>query len=141
MRLVKFLPDSIDPIRAIGWVIAIFTLVGGAYIFTPLYTHSVAKNGLGVVASVFSHPALVFVFGAVLVISSLMVIFGLWKGIPRIKSAGFFGILLTRFFQVLTTFMVSGFLPITWIYPMTIVFILIILWAHARWEVKQNADA
>lgn len=141
MRLSKLLDTSIDPIRVIEWVIAVCTAAGGLYLFTPLYTVSVQQNGLSAVAATFAHPLMVLVWGALLLVSALLVLFGLWKKMPQIKSVGWFGIILARFFQILTTFLAVGFLPITWIYPFTIMLVIIVLWGLTRVEVRTNARA
>lgn len=141
MRLLaRIIPRSVDPIRAIEWVIAVFTLVGGTYLFTPLYGTSVSQNGLSALAQVFAHPAMILLWGALLVVSALLVMYGLWKNLPQVRSAGWFGIILARTFQLLTTFTVAGLLPISWIFPMTITVVVIVLWGNARVEVRRNAS-
>lgn len=134
MRVIRF-----EPIRAIEWVIALFTLLGGAYLFTPIYRHSVAVNGPGVIADILSHPSMVLFWGGVLVIGAILVMIGLVKYKPQLRSAGWFLILLARIFQLLTTFLVSGLLPILWIYLMTLIWVITILWAVARIEVNRRA--
>lgn len=142
MRLTsRFIPSSIDPIRSIEWVIAVFTFVGGTYLFTPLYQTSVAQNGLSSIAMVMSHPLMVLIWGALLLVSAVLVMVGLWKDLPQLKSAGWFGIIMARIFQLFTTFLVVGFLPITWIYPLTITVVVILLWGFARVEVIKRARA
>ncbi len=142
MRFVaRFVPNSFNHVRTIEWVVSVFTFIGGLYLFTPLYTTSVAQNGLTAMATAFSHPLMVFLWGALLLVGALAVIFGLWKNKPQIKSIGWFSILLARFFQLLTTFMVAGFLPISWIYPLTVTTVVLVLWIVARLEVRSLASS
>jgi hypothetical protein len=139
MRLLsKIMSHSIEPIRVIEWVIAVFTFIGGVYIFTPLYQASVAQNGLTGVALLLNHPVMVMIFGALLVVSSLFVMLGLWKNKPQFRSIGWFNIFLARSFQILGGWLVTGLLPITWIFLLTITTVVIVLWATARVEVKRD---
>lgn len=142
MRLVsKILPDCIDPIRCIEWVIAVLTLIGSTYVFTPLYAMSVASNGTSALASVLSYPLTVFIFAGILLMASIFVMYGLVRNRPKIRSAGWFLIFLARWYQILATILVAGFLPITWIYPLTISLVVLVLWANARSEVDRYAHA
>jgi len=137
MRLIeKVLAIGSDPIRNIEWVIAICTLLGGLYIFTPLYDLSIARVGMSPFAAALANPISIFLWGAVLLVGAGLVIFGLVKNEPRFKSAGWFTIMLARFFQILTTWLVVGFLPITWIHPFTVFAVILILWAKARRDIE-----
>lgn len=136
--LAKVFQFRMEPIRSIEWVIAFFTFVGGLYIFSPLYAISAAQNGPTAMASAFSHPYMILFWGIILLGGSVAVMFGLWKKKPHLKSTGWFAIFLARTYQLITTFVVTGFLPITWIYPLTLTVIIIILWAIARYEAKYS---
>lgn len=125
-----------DPIRNIEWVIAICTFLGGLYIFSPLYDLSIARVGMSPFASALSNPASILLWGAVLLVGATLVMIGLYRGAPKLKSVGWFAIFLARFFQILTTWLVVGFLPITWIFPFTILLVVIILWAKARRDTR-----
>jgi|SRR6478735_8232280 len=140
----RIIPDSINPLKffvySIKWVIAVMTLIGGAYLFTPLYEKSQTVNGSTPFADAISNPWSSYIWAGVLVVGSLLVIFGLVRDRPQIRSLGFFMIFLARFFQVLTTWLVVGLFPINWIYPFTLMLITIILWGMARTEVLKNVS-
>lgn len=139
MRLLaKIFSRRNEPIRYVEWVIALFTLFGGFYLFTPLYQTSVARNGLGTIALILAHPLMVLLWASLLLVSSFLVIIGLWRDMPQLKSAGWFGIFLARFFQLMATFMIAGFLPLSWIYPATITAVVVVLWGAARIEVREK---
>jgi hypothetical protein len=141
MRLLNRLGYSVDPqrtlLRSIEWVIAVFTLVGGLFIFTPVYTIETAAYP-GVFAQALTSPFSIYMFAIILVIGAILAIIGKITHKPQIKSVGWFSIFLARFFQILTTLLVQGFLPVTWLYPLTIMFVVIILWIRARFEVYQT---
>src|SRR6478609_8356705 len=105
----RMIPDSISPVYffvyAIKWIVAVCTLIGGVYLFTPLYDYSNNLNGATPFAAALSHPASIFLWGGMLVVGSLLVIFGLVRDLPQIRSIGFFMIFLARFFQILTTWL------------------------------------
>lgn len=127
-----------DPLRAIEWVIATCTFLGGLYIFTPLYALSKALGSTSALTQTLSHPAMIFFWGAVLLIGAILVLYGLALDKPQFKSAGWFAIIMARLFQILSTFVVAGLLPITWIYPTTIMLVAGILWWKARLEVANG---
>lgn len=143
MRLVENLYEGNDPqktiLRSIEWIVAVCTLVGGIYIFTPLYAVSKASNGASLFASSLGHPLSIFLWGSLLLVGAILVIFGKLTKRPQVKSVGWFSIFLARFFQILTTILVQGFLPLSWIYPFTVMLIVMVLWLRARLEVYQNA--
>jgi hypothetical protein len=145
MSIVKRLfPAKIQPVQAavtaIEWIVAVCTLVGGAYLFTPLYEYSQSVNGKSSFSIALSHPISIGIWGAMLVLGAAFVIYGLLKNKPQYRSIGLFSIFLARFFQVLTTLLVSGFLPISWIYPFTIMLIVGVLWGLTRIEVNANGS-
>jgi hypothetical protein len=137
----KYVSAAISPLRAIEWAIATMTLVGGLYIFSPLYETSKALHGPSAFVSALSHPYIILFFGAVLVVSSVLVMVGLKTNKPQFKSAGWFAIILCRFFQILTTWIAVGLLPLLWIYPFTLTLVIIILWGCSRAEVRSHANS
>ena len=127
-----------DPIRLTEITIAFMALIGSLYVFTPLYQISVVKNGLSPFAAALSTPTVVACWAAVILISSLFVLLGLYNRLPQLKSVGFFGLFLSRIFQVSVTILSTGWLPVTWLFPLTIGLICLILWVNARVEVLRR---
>lgn len=135
----KLSPERFNPILVIEWVVALCTIVSPVFIFSPLYDESVSTNGPGLVAASLSDPHLIYIYAAILLVGSIMVMVGLIFKRAPIKSVGLFTILLIRFFQVLTTLLVEGFTPIGgWIFPLTILLIVCVLWINTRVEVDNG---
>lgn len=131
----KVLPQFFNPIRLIEWIIAVCTFATGIYVFTPLYDISTAAHGPGAIAQIAANPYTVVVYGLLLIVGAVLVMVGSkWKK-PRIRSSGWFILIVVRFFQLLATFVVIGFLPISWIHPFTLLLIYLVLWGLARIEV------
>lgn len=133
-------PTSIEPIRAVEWVIAVCAAVGGIYVFTPLYELSVLEHGPRAFAAALSHPAFIVFWGILILIGAILVIVGLYENKPQLKSVGWFTIILARFFQLLTIWTVLGLLPLTWIYPFTLMLVMIVLWGKARVDVSASNE-
>lgn len=136
---MKFLTNPFSPVRAIEWVLVIASLLNGAYVFSPLFKYSVATHGATPFVAAFSNPAFVYVYAGLLVISALLIGWGLWKKKASYRSAGLFGQSLLRFFNVVTTILAAGFFPVSWIYAATLIPICIVLWITERIEVKYHA--
>jgi hypothetical protein len=140
MRLLrKLMSIRYDPLNVIEWVVSICTAFGGLYILSPLYDISVSKNGQGAFAAALSSHAIIALWGIIVFAGAILVILGLTTGRPQIKSVGWFSIMLARFFQILTTWLTVGFLPISWIYPFTVMLVICVLWWKTRLEVYRRA--
>lgn len=143
MRLVRrALLHHYHPIRSIEWILAVSSFATGLYLFSPLYQISLAQNGPVGVALLFSHPLNVLFWGAMLIIGSCLVAYALWNDKPRLRSVGWFTLILTRLFQAIGVVVISGgLLPISWMPPLTMAAVMLVLWSRARAEVKQNAKS
>jgi hypothetical protein len=134
----RLVPARFEPVRAIEWVIAICTLMGGLYVFTPLYDISQRTAPVGVIAQIIQSQYSVVIFGILLIASAVLIIIGLKLNKPRLRSSGLFILIMVRTFQIISTFVIQGFLPITWIYPLTITLVCVVLWGWARLEVHSG---
>jgi hypothetical protein len=137
-KILKWLPRDVDPVRAIEWIIASFALIGGVYLFTPLYKVSVAQNGTVGLAAMLSNPVMVLVWGGLLALGALLVMIGIVRRLPRFRSVGWFTIFMSRFFQILTTWLTVGLLPVSWLPPLALAMVAVVLWATARADVKRG---
>lgn len=135
------LPVSIDPIRSIEWVIALFTFGGGLTLFSPVGNSELFDNGAGLMTVALAHPLMILFWGAFLVVGAILVMYGLWRDIPMLRGIGWFAIIMARIFQVFSTLTVVGFMPLTWIFPLTIALIAVVLWGKARTEVATYASS
>lgn len=134
MKFVVF-----NPIRMMQWVLAAVSLVQGLYVFSPLYEYSIAVNGMTPFAAALAHPLLVYIYAALLIITAIMIIVGLVKDCPRIRSAGLLGQTTIRFYNALTTVLTTGFLPIVWTYAFTVVLFSAILWLVERVKLQNGS--
>lgn len=133
---LKLVPRSFVPIRAVEWVVALCTLISPLYVFSPFYVESVQTSGLGVVASALANEHLIYLYAAILLTGVVCVLIGLKWRKPKIKSIGWFTVLLIRFFQVLTTILAVGLFPTgIWLFPFTVMCVVAVLWVNARIEV------
>ena len=137
----KAITHQYNPIRTIEWIVASLTFLGGVYLFSPAYANSVAQHGPSPFTIIFTHPIMVIIWGSVLLVGAILVMFGLWRGKPQARSAGWFMVWLARLFQVIGQITAVGLLPLTWIYPFTLAAVIIVLWSVARAEVKRNGTS
>lgn len=141
MRFIRELKNrNINLLRATEWVVSLCTLVGGVYLFSPLYDISQGLEHASAFAMSLVHPAFLALWASILLVGALLVIAGLIINKPQLKSIGWFAMLLARFFQILTTWLAVGLLPIFWIYPFTVMLVMLVLWMNARDEVMHNGD-
>ena len=137
MRL--FISTRFRPVQSIEWVLVVFSFFQGVYVFSPLYRYSVATNGATPFAAALMHPVVIYIFIGLLVISAAILAYGLVKNNPKLRAWGLFGQFLLRFYNVLTTILAVGFLPITWVYAATVVAIVVMLYITERVEIIKNA--
>ena len=124
------------PIRVIEWVVVMFTLFGGFYLFSTLVDIDTTQL-VSPLAISLANTYVVAFWGCVLFAGAIIVLIGLWKNKPQIKSVGWFTIVLARLFQILTIILAVGFFPLyTWFYAATITVVAIVLWAAARKEIR-----
>ena len=123
-----------QPLLAIEWVIAIGTIIGAFYIFTPLY-----PLGRSLHPTTFSllltHPVALAAWGSVLFTGGVLVVVGLCLRHARLRSTGWFCVFLARLYQVLAILIVAGPIPLQWLMPATLGAVVLILWAKARGEI------
>ena len=129
---------NLDAVRNMELVLVVASILQGIYIFTPLYTYSVATNGLSPFVVALMHPAAIFIYMGLLIISAVVIAVGIWKESPRTRASGLFGQILLIFYNVLVTILAAGPLPITWIYAATVICFAIVLWLAERIEVKKT---
>lgn len=141
MSPLRFLPKFFDPIRIIEWVVALATAFSGLYIYSPFYDAHIQREGPGAIAAALHHPHLIYLYGGLILIGAVLLIAGLVLRKIGLRSMGLFTIFTVRFFQVLLTITAISWQPITWIFPLTIACIVVILWVNARLEVMINGRA
>lgn len=135
--LFRHIP-TFNPIRVIEWVVVVCTAFSGLYVFSPFYSQAVQTDGPGALAAALLHPHLIYLYATFILIGAILAAAGIVLKQPRIRSAGWFIILLIRFFQVLLTWIAIAVQPITWIFPFTVMLVVLVLWMAARVEVVNN---
>lgn len=141
MSLLRYLPKTFDPIRLIEWVVAIATAISGLHIFSPFYDPSLQSAGPGAIAAALHHPDFIYIYATVILIGAILLTVGLVLRNTGLRSSGLFIIFMVRFFQVLLTITAIGVQPITWIFPLTVMFVVVICWINARLEVINNGGS
>ena len=129
--------ERFQPIRSIEWVVVVVSIFQGVYVFSPLYRHSLATHGVTPFVAALSGPTLLYVFMGLLALSAIVLGIGLVANNPRLRAHGLFFQGLLRFYNVFTTILFVGFLPVTWIYALTVSIICLVLWAYEAREVKR----
>lgn len=134
----RLFPSRFDPIRVLEWVIALFTLAGGLYTLSPLYPRTAASSaGPGIISQLAASPVPHTAFAVALLVAAVLIIIGLLTNVAKIRSSGFFILVLARTFQITATFLVQGLVPVgAWIYVLTIMAVSLVLWTNARIEVR-----
>ncbi len=131
--------DTINPLRIIKWIIGVSSLLQGLYVLSPLYQMSLNTVGPSTFATVImNHPASTVIWATVLAVGGLLVVIGLWTDKPQFRSVGFFTLVLNKFFQVLAVFVSGAIFPVvTWLYPLILMLIMLVLWGVSRAEVAR----
>jgi hypothetical protein len=135
-RIMRGSSPSDLAVQAISWAVALCTFVGGLYLFSPIYDFNVTASS-SVFAIALAHPISIALWGLILLVGAVFACFGLYLDKPQIKSLGWLAIFLARFFQILTTVLVQGLTPLAWLYPFTVMLVVLILYAVARYEVNR----
>lgn len=139
MRLPSFLKRNYHPVREIEWVIVFTSLIQFIYVVSPLYQHSVAVNGLTPFAAALASPVLLYAYASGLAVSALIISYGIIKKSATVRSNGLFFQFLLRLFNVLTTILAAGFLPLYWIHAVTVMLVTLLLWVHERSQLYRDA--
>lgn len=129
------------PIRAIEWGLVVGTLINGIYLLSPLYAYSQAVNGKTAFASALGDPIFTSIYAIFLIVSALLLLFGIVKGCPKLRARGLLLHALSRGYNILLTILVAGILPLTYLSSLILLYILIVLWIHERRKLYVDASA
>lgn len=117
-------------VTAIEWTVAGATFIGAIYavIRYIIDGYTVASTGL---LPVLDTAASGLVWTIILIIGSGLVFTGLIKESSRWKKYGWFILATCRMLQVIGHLVILGPIPFTWMYPATLLAVMIILYFHA----------
>jgi hypothetical protein len=121
-----------NPLTIVEMIIGITSVVGGLYVLSPLLVYSTAINGAGPIVALIAHPIGIMIFGLIIVISGLMMVIGVWKRKYKIRSWGLFVNILARTYALIGGFLISGFLPLTWMSSFVVLLITILCYIVVR---------
>lgn len=121
-----------NPLTIVEIAIGIFSMVGGLYVVSPLLSYSVAINGASPIIALLSHPFAIIGYGLLFIISGALIIAGVIKRRYTLRSWGLFLNILLRIYSLIGTFLLQGFLPLTWLNSFLVLIIALICWVAVR---------
>lgn len=121
-----------NPLTIVELIIGIFSMVGGLYVISPIMQYSVAVNGATPTILLLSHPIAIAIYGAIFIISGLLIVLGVWKRKYQLRSWGLFSNILVRMYGLTGTFIIQGFLPLTWLSTLVVILIAVVCYVTVR---------
>lgn len=121
-----------NPLIVIEWIIAIATIVGGAYMLSPLLQHSIAVNGASPFIRTMASETAINIYAVIYLLTGLLLIAGIVKRKVKWRSFALFFNGLARLFVLLGTLLAQGLLPATWINTAVVMVIVFYIWGRVR---------
>jgi hypothetical protein len=121
-----------NPLTIVEFLLGIASILSGLYVVTPLQAYATITQGATPLVATLGSPIALFVFGALLGLSGLFMLIGIFRRNYRIRVNALFVNILCRFYSVTVTVMVGGLLPPLWLPPLTILFITVVCYLVAR---------
>lgn len=118
-----------SPIRQIEILMGLTSLLGAAYLFTPLYAIGRTSHPTPLTLTL-THT--IWIWGVVLAVAALLLLVGLYLNRRGLRSLGLSLIFLTRLYQVISIFIIAGPIPLQWLYPLTICLFCLVLRSAER---------
>lgn len=133
---VKFLGRS--PLTIIELIIAVGAVVGGLYVLSPLLAYSTAINGATPVISALGHPLAVGAYGACYFLGGGISIIGIFSRRVGFRSVGIFVSMMARTYGLFVTFLIQGFLPLTWWSSAIVLAVSVVIYIWLRGLILRN---
>lgn len=130
-----------SPLTIVELVIAISTIVGGLYVLSPLLDLSVMLNGASPFVQIVGHTTGLYIFGTFFLSSGAIMLIGFVRRDYHWRSVGLFMNIMARLYVLVTTIMINGLLPLTWLSPLTVLVIAIICYLVVRGMIARGLDA
>lgn len=137
MKISDMFEDRRTPLKIIEWIISIVTIIGGLYVVSPLLSYSTANFGAGAIAQTIAHPIGILIFGVIFLVSGLLLAYGLLKDIPKVRSFALMMMIACRTYSLIGTWITIGFLPLTYLSNVALIFIAVVVYLVIRWEQKE----
>lgn len=124
-------------VRAIEWTVCLATFIGALYALIRFVIdgYTIAQSGRVPIVETAEAGLL---WTVILFIGSVLVGVGLIKDSARWKKYGWFILAVCRMLQVIGHIVIMGPIPFTWVYPATILGIMIILYFHAGLSIDRG---
>lgn len=116
-------------LKIIEWSVSGITLAGGIYSAVSQALDGPSPTGSLIVTLMQSDYSGIL-WAAMLVFGAVLVMIGLAVDSSAMKRHGWLILVIARLFQVLGMIVISGFFPMTWIYPFTIMVVMGVLYYH-----------
>ena len=116
-------------LKIIEWSVAGITFAGGIYNGVAQFIDGPSPTG-SLMVTLLSSDYAGLLWSAMLVFGAVLVMVGLLSDSSAMKRNGWLILVVSRLFQVLGTIVISGFFPIAWIYPFTIMVVMGVLYYH-----------
>lgn len=125
-------------VKSIEWTVAGATAIGASYslIRFVISGYTVASTGR---VPVIETAEAGLLWSGLLLISSILVALGLITDNQKLKKNGWFIMAACRMLQVIGHIVIMGPVPFTWLYPATLLVIMIILYMHASLTVDRSS--
>lgn len=127
---VRFLGRS--PLTIVELILAISAIVGGLYLLSPLLAYSTVINGASPLVQTLGHPVAIMFYGIIYITGGLMSTVGIFMRKTVLRSTGMFLIMLVRTYGLFITFLVQGFLPLTWLSSATVIGVSVVVYIWLR---------
>lgn len=121
-----------SPLTIVELIIAISTIVGGVYVLSPLLDISTYLHSASPLVATLGSDIGILLFGLIFLISGILMLVGVIVGNYRLRSIGLFTNFMSRLYVILATFIIQGFLPLTWVSNFTIGVIAIVCYLVVR---------
>lgn len=130
--LKRFRVFERSPLTIIELIIAVATIIGGLYVFTPFLVVGIDVSHGPQIAKLIASTLGIAAVGGVAVLAGALSIFGIYKRSYKLRSAGLFTNIILRTYTLSATILIQGFLPLTWLSGLTILLVLIVCWIVVR---------
>lgn len=121
-----------DPTYYIKWVLVLLFIGAGLYLIGPFYEMFMG-TGNGALRLVAETGLVVKIFGAIYLLSGSSLAIGMIKNNTTWQRWGLYSMYIILFFTNLMQVLTYGFRPITWLAPMCLAIISMLLWIRERW--------
>lgn len=129
-----------NPLTIVEFILAVASLLSGIYLMSPLLHYATVTQGATPLVATLGSPIALFAFGALLALSGLFIIIGIFRRSYRIRTNALFLNILCRIYSVTISIFVGGLLPPLWLPPLTVLCITVVCYIAARGMLYTRVD-